>query len=733
MRNSVKNLSAYTIAIGLFLCGGISISNAQNIDNTKYETYKKSQPKTISLEEDLPVEVKLDIENSMNIKYLKNKTNSKYEVAYAHSNGTYSYISKAENLDDAIKICETKKNIKSNDIPVVINEDGLVVYATEGIGRIVKIINGVATNSTAYTAYVYKNKNLTSPEHTYINHAYIDDVPIIEDLGDVVKVEVSGYTGYMKKQENDGSLNIITVPINQAINLSYYSKNSNGELIHTISSDITTENKSSSIVIGKAPSFMKTGTKYYSYDGMYFYTDISKLMSDVKQENHNNSVNSTTPYYNYYIHLPARSKTSYTADEINTYIKNNTSSTSVLRNTGKYFIEGQSKYGVNAMTSLSIAMNESARGESEIAKTKFNVFGLNAEDSYPQGAKKFDSVGQCITSVANNTFSNNYFNPKSWKYNNSNLGNKSFGMNVRYASDPYWSEKAAKYMYAIDKDLGMKDYEKYSLGVYTNESQVYNKANEVLYKILGANNRKNIYGSNPSLGQVGDTAIILSKNNDKYEIQPDRGVPVTTQNTKGDGTYIWDKTGYVNSSSIKVLNASTQNAINRPTDYKGHWAESVIDEFIDKGYISGYSDNTFRPNNSITRAEFVSILNNVFGLTKSSGKVFSDTKTHWAKTSIDIGVTNGVCSGKSSTEFKPNDPITREEAAVMISNYKKIADSNFDKLSKFKDAHKVSSWAKPGVEGIIEKGYMSGYSDNTFRPKNKITRAEAVATLSRIK
>jgi len=69
----------------------------------------------------------------------------------------------------------------------------------------------------------------------------------------------------------------------------------------------------------------------------------------------------------------------------------------------------------------------------------------------------------------------------------------------------------------------------------------------------------------------------------------------------------------------------------------------------------------------------------------------------------------------------------------MISNYKKISDSNFDKLSKFKDAHNVSSWAKPGVEGIIEKGYMSGYSDNTFRSKSNITRAEAVATFSRIK
>ena len=169
------------------------------------------------------------------------------------------------------------------------------------------------------------------------------------------------------------------------------------------------------------------------------------------------------------------------------------------------------------------------------------------------------------------------------------------------------------------------------------------------------------------------------------------------------------------------------------TDIRGHWAEKNIVDFVSKGYVSGYNDGTFRPNNKITRAEFVKILNKVFELTKSSGKVFNDTKTHWAKYDIDIAVTNGVCSGKSATEFKPNDAITREEAAVMISNYKKISDNNFDKINKYKDSSKVASWAKPGVEGVIEKGYMSGYLDNTYRPKNKITRAEAVATLIRIK
>lgn len=68
----------------------------------------------------------------------------------------------------------------------------------------------------------------------------------------------------------------------------------------------------------------------------------------------------------------------------------------------------------------------------------------------------------------------------------------------------------------------------------------------------------------------------------------------------------------------------------------------------------------------------------------------------------------------------------------MISNYKKLDDKNHDKIEAYSDKIEVSSWAKDSVEGIIENRYMSGYPDNTFRPKNNITRAEAVVTLSRI-
>lgn len=171
----------------------------------------------------------------------------------------------------------------------------------------------------------------------------------------------------------------------------------------------------------------------------------------------------------------------------------------------------------------------------------------------------------------------------------------------------------------------------------------------------------------------------------------------------------------------------------RLSDINGHWASSTIVDFINKGFINGYDDGTFKPDNSITRAEFVKLFNKKFSLTTSSGKVFSDTATHWARNDIDIAVTNGVANGVSHSNFNPDDPITREEAAKMLSNYKKIDDPDHDKINSYIDGYMVSSWAKSSVEGVIEKGYMNGYSeDNTFRPLSNITRAEAAVTLSRV-
>ena len=167
-----------------------------------------------------------------------------------------------------------------------------------------------------------------------------------------------------------------------------------------------------------------------------------------------------------------------------------------------------------------------------------------------------------------------------------------------------------------------------------------------------------------------------------------------------------------------------------PQDIKGHWAYDSIKQFIEKGYINGYEDKTFKPNNSITRAEFVRIVNKVFNFTEQGKENFKDIEIGaWYYADICIGVNAGYINGYEDGTFRPNEAITREEAASIISTITNLyGNSNL----KFVDDNKIASWAKSSVYALAEAKIMTGYEDNTFRPKNKITRAEAVATLSRI-
>ena len=207
-------------------------------------------------------------------------------------------------------------------------------------------------------------------------------------------------------------------------------------------------------------------------------------------------------------------------------------------------------------------------------------------------------------------------------------------------------------------------------------------------------------------------------------------------NAIGSKVYRTDQLGDIvikTDGNTATINGNNVDTSGMPSDITGHWAESQIKDFISKGYLNGYPDGTFKPQASIKRSEFVKILNKVFGLTTKSGKVFNDTVNHWAKDEIDIAVTNGVCQGTSATTFEPEAPITREQAAKMIANYKKISDMHHNKINGYNDGSQTANWAINEVEAILEAGYMNGYSDtNTFKPKNNITRAEAVVTLGRV-
>lgn len=169
-------------------------------------------------------------------------------------------------------------------------------------------------------------------------------------------------------------------------------------------------------------------------------------------------------------------------------------------------------------------------------------------------------------------------------------------------------------------------------------------------------------------------------------------------------------------------------------DLSGHWAESVMRELQSKKYISGYEDNNLRPNAPITRAEFVTVVNKVLGLSKvETGTViaFSDVKEDdWFKEAVEIAVSNGYTLGYSDNSFRPNAKITRAEVAVMLSKVLKLDKKvSENEMNQFTDSEEIPRWAAPAIRALTEKSLISGYPDGYFKANNPITRAEAFSVL----
>ena len=162
-------------------------------------------------------------------------------------------------------------------------------------------------------------------------------------------------------------------------------------------------------------------------------------------------------------------------------------------------------------------------------------------------------------------------------------------------------------------------------------------------------------------------------------------------------------------------------------DIKSHWAQKTIEELVASGAVSGYLDGSFKPERGITRAEFASILVKALQLDAKGGKVFNDTANHWAKDSIAAAAASGIVNGYSDLAFGPDDPITREQMAVMIVKAAQLTEVKEGKA--FADGSKVSGWAKTAVTTASANKIMGGYPDNTFRPRATATRAEAATVI----
>jgi len=167
-------------------------------------------------------------------------------------------------------------------------------------------------------------------------------------------------------------------------------------------------------------------------------------------------------------------------------------------------------------------------------------------------------------------------------------------------------------------------------------------------------------------------------------------------------------------------------------DIDGHWAKEDLNKWVEKGILLGYQDGTIKPDNNITRAEFVTLINNVFGFYELSQEQFADVdNTKWYSAEILKARAAGYITGYENNIFMPDNYITRQEAVVILAKVFEIQSSN-NYISNFKDGNSVKEYAKQSVSALFEKGYIKGYNDGTFRPDNHITRAETIKILSEI-
>ena len=263
------------------------------------------------------------------------------------------------------------------------------------------------------TAYIYSE---SGDILSYVNQGSIVTYDSSKSKGSRLAVSISGLSGYMN--QND-----LTLVDEESEFIPHYT--TDGRFLYHELSPYT------SIRVAPHTSAMKIGKKYYSNDGEHFdgFTIKNRFLFK----------NLTEP-------------TNYSADELNRVYSMMNIRNSRLAGKGAIFKEAEKRYGVNALYLMAHSALESAWGRSQIANDKNNFFGIAAYDTSPyDSAKKFDDVDKGILGAAK-WIRENYIDR-----GRDHLGNKATGMNVRYASDPYWGEKIAGIMMNINSRLGGKD------------------------------------------------------------------------------------------------------------------------------------------------------------------------------------------------------------------------------------------------------------------------------------
>nr|WP_246427831.1 NEAT domain-containing protein [Paenibacillus phyllosphaerae] len=176
---------------------------------------------------------------------------------------------------------------------------------------------------------------------------------------------------------------------------------------------------------------------------------------------------------------------------------------------------------------------------------------------------------------------------------------------------------------------------------------------------------------------------------------------------------------------------STETPTVNFSDIGNHWAKALIEKAAKLGAVTGYSDGTFRPNNLVTRAEFIAMLSRGLKLTDSANELtFTDKAAipAWVKPQLAAVYETGIVKGFADGSFRADSTISRLELAVLMARALKL-ELGANAKPDFKDAANIPAWAQAEVAAVQQLGIMKGQAGNVFNPNASATRAEVVAVI----
>lgn len=378
--------------------------------------------------------------------------------------------------------------------------------------KIIKMGSGIASaaDTTANTVTVYANSDFKTAltyavEGSELKYFGSNDKYAIVQLADT--------KGYVKTSE------VSLTPTNLVKGQNYYYV-AGGFLTHKIYDHIK-QQYSGSYVIGPAPSFMKTGVNYYSQDGVNFYSDLTQS-------------NLVGTEYQYFQFASIRQPSNYTAEELDQMIMAlleerkatgiaryaNATTQSRLIGMGPLLKQVEATHHVNALFILAASMHEGDFGISKNSLEKNNIFGIKVYDSDATLGTIYKTRDDSVMAFVNMYVNLNYVPQAGGYAKGAAPGNKTAGMNVHYASDPFWGSKIAGHMYRMDSRFGMKDYGKSQLAMVLNNGDLVNTRAE------GTTSSPKVFTYKSKV--VGETGMF--------------GYPVAIvdQTTAADG-YVWYK------------------------------------------------------------------------------------------------------------------------------------------------------------------------------------------------